>query len=212
MKIIETELPTLCKIEFYTERMNFSPDDAVDLYAVLFKSYAKFLGENKSIAKKKVALRLNDIGNGQFLMGAIVEYHEPEDEDTAGNWSLVITLQEEDLKDCKIYEATDQAFTIVMADVAQLDFRIRFNSSVGVFIKTQMCLIKALIKYMNNNAKEKEETIELEGIFSATFKFKDSGTIVTGKDKGLANAEVEKSIDFDGAMKRLVKDDAALKS
>ena len=151
-----------------------------------------------------VALVLTDI-NGVFKFAGVVEYHENEENDGTdepGNWSYVLTFNEDDLKALEAkkkvarYLYGDDAFKLVFDKVAYDIGGISFEHERYMYDACLLCvdtLIGVLDRETNDN-----ETVEIEcpGYFVA------SAAVESG--------EKVFAITPDGAMKKIIKDDVSL--
>lgn len=175
----------------------------------IFKSFiaatSTYLSKVK-VAKEDeaVALVLTDI-NGVFKFAGVVEYHENEQNDGTdepGNWSYVLTFNEDDLKALEAnkkvarYLYGDDAFKLVFDKVAYDIGGISFEHERYMYDACLLCvdtLIGVLDRETNDN-----ETVEIEcpGYFVA------SAAVESG--------EKVFAITPDGAMKKIIKDDVSL--
>lgn len=175
----------------------------------IFKSFiaatSTYLSKVK-VAKEDeaVALVLTDI-NGVFKFAGVVEYHENEENDgmdEPGNWSYVLTFNEDDLKALEAkkkvarYLYGDDAFKLVFDKVAYDIGGISFEHERYMYDACLLCvdtLIGVLDRETNDN-----ETVEIEcpGYFVA------SAAVESG--------EKVFAITPDGAMKKIIKDDVSL--
>ena len=150
------------------------------------------------------ALVLTD-ESGNFEFAGIVEYHENEENDGTdepGNWSYVLTFNEDDLKALEAkkkvarYLYGDDAFKLVFDKVAYDIGGISFEHERYMYDACLLCvdtLIGVLDRETNDN-----ETVEIEcpGYFVA------SAAVESG--------EKVFAITPDGAMKKIIKDDVSL--
>ena len=162
----------------------------------VFRGMASFL----SVSKKKdkpVALVVKDL-KGNFLMGTIVQYFPGEDDNDPGNWSLVYSLDEEDIKDgMEVIDITNSAFQTLLSTITKKHFNFNFKSS-------EMCwnilisIANTMKSWLDANCKDNGEKTELEseGYFTASV--------------ALENGEKVMAIEPSGEMKQLVKSDATL--
>lgn len=145
---------------------------------------------------EKVALAVKDL-KGNMITAAIVEYNENEDDkDMPGNWNYYFTFDPSDIEDAHVYDITSPQIVQVFSNRAYDLHHLRFGDSSQVS-QLSTLFFKILDDLLDANATEGEEfSIELEGYFVATVTVEDN--------------EKVKSLVPDGAMKRLVKDDAAI--
>lgn len=154
-------------------------------------SVTEFLHLVRSKEDKKVALAVTDI-QGKLLWAAVVEYHEGETAEEAGNISYTFTFDQADLENARIYNYNDAQFQKVMVGTS---FRLN-----GIEFKKQSHMIsiidtfiEAIISWADVNASENKETVELDGYFKLSTAIENGVKVV--------------SMVPDGAMKQLVKDD-----
>ena len=132
---------------------------------------------------------------GEMVMAAVVEYNDNEDGDGQGNWNYYWTFNPKDIEGKKRYQiSATQVHTIIAKRGYEL-CRMRF-SSPNLITEYSVVFASLMREFLETNAKEGTEfVIEHEGYFLASSAVED----------GI----VEKSFLPDGAMKRLIKDDAA---
>lgn len=167
-----------------------------------FAATAAYLSKVKvSKADEAVALVLTDLA-GNFKFAGIVEYHENENPEEPGNWSFVLTFNEDDVKDLEkrksvkkyLYggESFKSVFDKVSYDIAAIEFQheaYMFDACVIV--------IDTLKQILDREAKENEVVdIEFPGYFTASVS-------IEGGEKVFA-------ITPDGHLKEIIKDDIAL--
>lgn len=197
MRIEETGYGSTLTKEAIAAGMNIAAADAKLLLEVFIGGIVEKLSairNNKN--KTKTSIRVTDL-KGNFLIGFACDYHEPEEdsvEDT-GNWSLISSFNEEDIKCQNIKEVQDNSVLIVIDQYAGNHHRIAFINA-EYLKKLIIVTFESLVNYLRANAKDTVETIEIENI----------GIIKFVKE----NDTVKMSIDLDGSLKRLIKDDAVL--
>lgn len=192
----ESSIPSNYAIDILNNaRMDIPPADVENLYKILFSSFAEFLAGVKK-KDKSAAIVVEDL-KGDFKMASIVKYHENENKDMPGNWSYEHTFNEEDIKDIDdVYRILDKEFEIVTAGVAHRLCNMMFSQPTYLYDIMLNC-VTTLIKYLDENATEGEVTeIELPGYFVASV--------------GVSDGKKEMSLVPGDAMKREVKEDAAL--
>ena len=148
------------------------------------------------------ALVLTD-ESGNFEFAGIVEYHENEEnKDEPGNWSYVLTLNEEDLtdlentKEVKKYLYGDDAFKVILDKVAYDIGGIEFQKDSFMYACCKI-LVETIVQVLDAEAVA-NDTVDIELKGYVTFSVS-----VEGDEKVYA-------VTPDGAMKKLIKDDAAL--
>jgi hypothetical protein len=196
MILAETKIPAMYQQSVRANGFLWEPGDTPKMYEAITIAISEFLGEVKE-KETKVALAIKDL-KGNLRMAGIVQYHKNEENpDMPGNWSYVLTFDEEDLKDCRIYESNDVSFQRFFNNAAY--FKCNFTIDAYDLIQTAVVTaINCLLDYLDKNADPTEEkTIELEGYFVVSVVVDKSGKKIF-------------SIVPDGSMKRLIKDDAAI--
>ena len=162
-----------------------------------------YLGKVKvSDPNVAAALVLTD-ESGNFEFAGIVEYHENEEnKDEPGNWSYVLTLNEEDLtdlentKEVKKYLYGDDAFKVILDKVAYDIGGIEFQKDSFMYACCKI-LVETIVQVLDAEAVA-NDTVDIELKGYVTFSVS-----VEGDEKVYA-------VTPDGAMKKLIKDDAAL--
>ena len=164
---------------------------------ILLSSIAKFL--TLTTREEDTALIVDD-ESGNLLLAGILSYHKGDEEsDMPGNYSFVLTVNDDDLKDIKEsnkYSISDNKFIQVAGAEAYELHSIRFVQPQYAVIMLRT-VIQMVLEWLDLNAKEGEElSVELDGYFIATVGIEDGEKII--------------SITPDGALKRKIKDDAGL--
>lgn len=145
--------------------------------------------------EKPIAIVIDDL-KGNMLLAAIVRYHEGEG-DMPGNWSFEWSFDPEDIKDCTKYSVSEGKANSFFVDRSKT-YHMHFVSLSYIYLSCQQ-FAKSIIDWLDLNAKEGEEVeFNLDGYFKAS-------VIVEGGKKIM-------SLVVDGAIKRLIKDDAALET
>lgn len=200
----ETQTAQAFIVNANAKGFTFRDDDMPErIYKAVIAAVSTYLGKVKvANPEQAVSLVLTDI-NGSFKFAGIVEYHENENnKDEPGNWSYVLTFNEEDLesvskkRDLKKYLFGDDAFKNILDTVAYDVASIQFEHSRYMY---DACLIAVdtLIGVLDKEAKENEVVdIEMPGYFVASVAV-ESGVKVF-------------SITPEGAMKELIKGDIDL--
>lgn len=196
MKLLETQLPALFSQHLYDKiQWDFGPSHMGKVFDVMFTGTANMLSEVKT-KEKPVAFILKGI-NGVMVAAGIVQYFENEDESNPGNWSLRWTFDEADVPAdaLKIY-ASDSQIQSYYVGYALNKYGMEFASPSALeTLFTEA--IAYLKKWLDENASETEElTIEEDGIFVARV--------------GVEDGEKVFSIEMDGLIKQLIKDDASI--
>ena len=200
----ETELSQAYTVNINNQGYAFGGDDIPER---MFKSFiaatSVYLGKVKvSDPNVATALVLTDV-SGNFKFAGIVEYHENEEnKDEPGNWSYVLTLNEEDLtdlentKEVKKYLYGDSAFITILDKVAYDVGGIEFQKHSYMYSCIEI-LIDTLVQVLDAEAVA-NDTVDIELKGYATFSV------------SVENDEKVFAVTPDGAMKALIKDDSAL--
>jgi len=194
MNFNESTIPMIYAQKMGEADLDWDANWTRKIYEVVVTGISDFLALAKS-KNNKVAVAVRDL-KGNFLMGAIVEYHSNENEDMPGNWSYEFSFDEKDLEGATVYLTTDTQFQKQLSATAYNLHRIQFEMEIHIETIIELC-VSILKQWLDMNAKEAEEVnIELIGYFVASV--------------AIENGEKVIAIIPDGAMKRLIKDDAAL--
>ena len=200
----ETQMYQQYIVNCDTNGYSFGGDDIPERMLKSFiAATSVYLGKVKvSDPNVAAALVLTDEA-GNFEFAGIVEYHENEEnKDEPGNWSYVLTLNEEDLtnlentKEVKKYLYGDDAFKVILDKVAYDIGGIEFQKDTFMYACCKI-LIETIIQVLDSEAVA-NETVDIELKGYVTFS-----VAVEGDEKVYA-------VTPDGAMKKLIKDDAAL--
>ena len=135
--------------------------------------------------------------DGVFVAGCVVQYFPNEDESNPGNWNMAWTFNENDIPENAVRISLDKGDShSFFIGVAGNKYGMRFLNESGLVT----CIITALEqlkKYLDENVKENQEcVIEQEGLFQAR--------------AAVENGEKVFSIEADGEVKNLIKDDAMI--
>lgn len=200
----ETEMHQAFIVNADSAGYTFGNDDRPErIIKAFFASTSAYLSKVKvSKADEAVALILTDV-SGVFKFASIVEYHEnKENPDEPGNWSYVMTLNEDDIADLEkrkvvkklLYSGQDfkAVFDKVAYDVACIEFQHEHYMYDACLL-----VIDTLVQVLDREAKDGEVVdIELPGYFTASVS-------VEGGEKVFA-------VTPDGHQKEIIKNDIAL--
>lgn len=195
-KFTETAIPQNYSTGLYNEHAyDVVPAIAAKMGNVIFEGISTLLGKTKSKACPK-AFIFRDF-NKEFLAAAVVEYEANEDPKQPGAWNYYWTWNEEDVPENADKTDANQAENAsYFRGVSQGKYSFGFNNMDAIYTMTTY-LMKVIKDWLNANANDKEEVgLELEGVFQARVV--------------VENGEKIMSIEPDGEMKKLIKDDAAL--
>lgn len=168
-------------------------DEACKFFEVVLTAVSDFLRITKS-KEQKTALTIEDL-KGNLLMAAVVEYNENEEEDAQGNWNYYWTFDPEDIKDANTYSVSQAQVQSLFIKRAASMYHMEINNQSA--LTRMVALVASTISdYLEQNAKAGETvTVEHDGYFVASAAVEDDAVV--------------KSFLPDGAMKVLIKDDAA---
>ena len=143
---------------------------------------------------KPVALTYDNV-KGEMVMAAVVEYNENADGEGKGNWNFYFTFDPKDLEGKQCYSISSTQVHTVIAKRGYELCRMKF-ATPNLITDYAIVFATLIREFLETNAKEGPAfTVEHEGYFLASAAVEDG--------------VVEKSLLPDGAMKKLIKDDAA---
>lgn len=196
MNLNDSSITTQYQQDLVAFNLDWDPVDTHCMYGTLLIAVSEFLGDAKE-KKQPVALTIADL-KGNFKLGGIVQYHpNTENPEMPGNWSYVLTFKESDITEAnaKVFNSNDIYFQRFFSDAMFNKFGWSFRAFEYIQY-TSITAINTLLDWLDKNADPAMvKDIVLEGYFTA------SVSVEKGKK--------EFSIVPDGAMKRLIKDDAA---
>lgn len=195
-KLQETSIPTNLSQVIATLGWAVDASQVSFLYDTTLMAISDFLGQAKS-KETKTALAVKDV-KGNLVVAGIVTYHKNEDENMPGNWSYEFTFEEEDLKGADVRLSTDPHFQKVFQKTLKRLFGLAIDDPLA-FQPAIEESINVLKQWLDVNAKETEKvSVEQPGFFEASVSVEDGEKIF--------------ALIPDGAMKRLIKDDAAIEA
>lgn len=200
----ETEMHQAFVVNANSIGFTFGDDDRPErIVKAFFTATAAYLSHIKVTKEEEaVAVILTDVG-GVFKFAGIVEYHgNNENPDEPGNWSFMMTFNEEDVTDLERQKTVkkmlynNEAFKGIFDKVAYDVAGIAFEHETYMY-DACILVIDTLLQVLDREAKENEVVdIELPGYFTASVGFE-------GNEKVF-------SIVPDGHLKEIIKDDSAL--
>lgn len=194
MNFNESTIPMIYSQKMQEADLDWDSTWTHKIYETFVTGISDFLAKAKS-KNNKVAVAVRDL-KGNFMMGAIVGYHENDNDEMPGNWSYEFTFDESDLEGATVYLTTDTQFQQQLSRTAYKLHHIVFEMEIHIETLIELC-VSILKQWLDMNAKDSEEiNIEIPGYFLASVV--------------IENGEKVMSIVPDGAMKRIIKDDAAL--
>lgn len=189
----ETSIPQTFATEYETTvGPQILAEEAVSTYRAVITATADYL---RMIKKKnaKTSLVFADSA-ANFIMAAVVEYNK-NSEEGQDNWNFYFTFDEEDIKDAANKHDTNEAQFHAVVTNRLFEHGLRVNESVYISPLISMTA-SSLSTFLEQNATPGEEvTLEEEGYFVASVTVEDDKPV--------------KALLPDGAMKTLIKDDAA---
>lgn len=193
MKLTESTMIENFIVEAKALGVLLEPTDVVRIMDAMIAGTTDFLALVKT--KEDGAVLTFDNVKGEMIMAAVVEYNENEDGEGQANWNYYFTFDPKDIEGKKRYSISATQVHTVIAKRSYELYRIRYPFP-SLITDYAITMAKLLRETLETNAKVGEEfVIEHEGYFLATSVVED----------GI----VEKSLLPDGAMKRIIKDDAA---
>ena len=195
-KLQETSIPTNLSQVIATLGWAVDASQVSFLYDTTLMAISDVLGQAKS-NESKTALAVKDV-KGNLVVAGVVTYHKNEDENMPGNWSYEFTFEEEDLKGADVRLSTDPHFQKVFQKTLKRLFGLAIDDPLA-FQPAIEESINVLKQWLDVNAKETEKvSVEQPGFFEASVSVEDGEKIF--------------ALIPDGAMKRLIKDDAAIEA
>lgn len=197
MKLYDSSLPNNYARGLFDEyNANLGPEHTDKIANITFTATALVLNGYKS-KTNPVALRY-ERADGSMVIAAIVQFFEnTDDPDQPGNWNLVFTFDENDIaENTNVISMLNPLVHPYFRSVAGNKYSITFKTTQDI-IDLPTYFFEQLRKWLDENTKEGEETsIECEGVFQAR-------GAVEGGEKVF-------SVEPDGEIKVLIKDDAAI--
>ena len=192
MKLAESTLLENFIVEAKNIGTLLEPTDVLRIVETIIAGTSDFLAQVKS-KEAGVALTFDNV-KGEMIMAAIVEYNDNANGDNQGNWNYYFTFNPKDVEDKRRYQISLTQVHSVIARRGYELCRIRF-ASPNLITDYSVIFANLMREFLETNAIDGEEfVVEHDGYFLATSAVEDG--------------VVEKSFLPDGAMKRLIKDDA----
>lgn len=197
VKFKESKIPEDLSKALASQNMLLGPTMAEQAANILFVGTSRCLADNKDLSvPKAVVFRRID---GSFLVAAKLEYIKNPDDPAdlaSGQWNYSWTFDEEDIKDCKLIETTNNLITMYFYNAASSLYSIKFNDP-SVCATVMNLVVEMIINWIKENTKDGDKAVlTLGGVFTAM------GEVVDG--------EIQMAIIPDGEIKILIKDDAAI--
>ena len=193
MKFAESTLIENFIVEAKNIGTLLEPTDVLRITETVIAGTTDFLAQVKA-KDAGVALTFDNV-KGEMIMAAVVEYNDNADGDGQGNWNYYFTFDPKDVEGKRRYQISLTQVHSVIARRGYELCRIRF-ATPNLITDYSVIFATLMREFLETNAKDGEEfVVEHDGYFLAASTVED----------GI----VEKSLLPDGAMKRLIKDDAA---
>ena len=195
--IMDTKIPQNFSTALYNEaEWDMAPEHTDKCLYVLVNAVSQCLGAIKS-TKNPVAVVFEE-NNLDFICGAVVEYHENEDDsNNPGNWSYVWTFYKDDIpENARKVTISEQGMSSYFRGTASQKYGMGFESQESL-LDIMRFLLRTISQWLDDNAKEGEEIgVDLDGvvIFKATVE----------------NGEIVKAVEPIGEVKVLIKGDAEI--
>lgn len=197
-KFKETNIPADFSRALAKQSMLLGPQHSYRIATVLFTGVSQYLAtvKNRQIPKGIV---IKSISN-EFLAGAKVEYFANEADPTnpsAGRWDYTWTCYEDDMKGVDTVDFSgNSAILIYFTGAAQQLYNMKFMG-IDVCVASIVTILEMIINWVKDNTSQTDPAVlVLENCFKAIGK--------------VENGKLEIGIIPDGAMKVLIKDDAAI--
>lgn len=195
-KLYDTNMPNMYETGLFNEYSSTLSYNHTDkIIDVTLTAMANLLNSIKS--KDRPAVFRFDRIDGSMVAAGIVQYFESEDKDEPGNWSLTMTFEEKDLPADAEYRSNKDPMTHTFFRSAAGDkYNFTYNTPDAIIFMSNL-LLEDIRKWLDENAKENEEVaLQCDGLMTAR-------VAIEGGEKVF-------SIELDGEIKMLVKDDAAI--
>lgn len=192
IKLMETTIPETYQQELdSTDDLIINADFMPKIFSTLFEGVTECLNFAKN--KTKACAFIFEELNGNFIAGALVEYHAGKGDDP-GNWSYIWTFNKNDIP--------ENAKTMSLSDTQTHNFfysiasrKCGFTIMAEYMYTVYSTAIKILSKWLDDNASADDiNGVQLDGYFQAQV--------------AIEGDEIVKSIEPIGELKVRIKDDA----
>lgn len=164
-------------------------------------AYTLFTGATALLSAKKnqakpTAFIIDEL-NGNFVMGAVVEYHAGKDKKDPGNWSYAWTFNKSDIpENAEVFHIYDGMGSQMFFDSVAMN-KYNFTMLSECIVPTITGMAKTISKWLDDNVNENDIVgVELDGVFQARV--------------AVEGGEVVKSIEVIGDTKAMIKNDASI--
>lgn len=193
MKFTESTIIDNFKTEAKNVGTLLDATDVVNITETIIAGMTDFLAQVKA-KDAGVALTIDNV-KGEMIMAAVVEYNDNADGEGQGNWNFYFTFDPKDIEGKRRYQISLNQVHSIIARRGYESHKLTFVRP-DIITEYAVILASLLREILETNAKDGNEyVIEHEGYFKAS--------------SAVENGVVEKSLLPDGAMKRIIKDDAA---
>ena len=199
LKLRETNLPSNYSTAMYNEKgYDIAAEHTSIVADILFTGVTTCLADIKK--KEYPTAFVFEQNDGAFVAGAVVEYMANEDDKSKpGSWSYYWSWNKDDIpSNARISRVTDSQISQYFRAFATSKYGINYRDLSAINETLRFFLVQ-LDKWLDENASETEEIgIEEEGIFQARVAVEDGVKV--------------KSLEVDGEVKKLIKDDSAIEA
>lgn len=196
LKLMETQIPQIYSAELFNERgIDIAMEHTKLIGDVAFNAVTNCLADVKT--KENPVSFVFEENNQEFIAAAVIQFIENDDDSNPGNWNYFWTFNKDDVpENSRKITAADVSLASYFRSISQSKYGVGFTDTECIFETTRF-FFKVVSKWLDDNASETEERgVELEGVFIARVAVEDG--------------EKVKSIEPDGEIKKMIKDDAAI--
>lgn len=197
LKLMETTLPSNYASAMYNEKGYDAGQEHTPMVAdILFSGVTACLADIKK--KEHPTAFVFENNDGSFIAGAIVEFvANADDKNKPGSWNYYWTWDKNDVPaNARITRITDSQVSQYFRGIGGSKYGMNFRDLAAINETLRFFLVQ-LDKWLDENASETEEVgIELDGVFQSRVVVEDGVKV--------------KSIEVDGEIKKMIKDDSAI--
>lgn len=197
VSINETSIPSIYAAVLYqSHTMNIAAEHTSKILDVLVSGVSSILHDIKS-KEHPVAIMINKAPKETFICAAIVEYYPNEDASKPGEWGYSWTFDESDIpENTSKVNLNDPSFSGSFRTIGSNKYKMGFDNPSDMN-ELFWVLMDTISQYLQENAKDGEVTeVTLENV--VTFR------------SDVEDGAVVKSIDLDGEIKQMIKDDSSI--
>lgn len=193
----DSQIPTIFSTGIYNEKkMDIAWDHTPSLLDVVVTGVVSCLANIKS-KEHPVAYSFVQ-PNGEFVIAAMVQYFENESDKTKpGNWNLSWTFYQEDIpENAVVHTCNEIEFFTYFVCSGMNKYGMVFENTTDIPV-IAIYLFDVIKKWLNDNASDVEERgIKLDGVIQFRVAVEDGEKVL--------------SVEPDGEIKQLIKDDASI--